>query len=166
MNPLARIFGVIEELDPAQTRTLMIGLAAFVGLPLAGWGVGDLAGFFAGPARLIYAGLVLVLTTLIVIFMPNSAHSRGPGARTVARQRWAVVFLQLISIALVVGAPYGDRRGIALTYRSWGALVLVALAIAVLRWRIADEEAMLHREFGAAWEEYCRKTRRLLPFLY
>lgn len=33
-------------------------------------------------------------------------------------------------------------------------------------WRIADEEALLRREFGAAWEAYPARTWRLLPLVY
>ncbi len=56
--------------------------------------------------------------------------------------------------------------GLCLTYRSWVALILVGLAIAVLLWRIGDEEAMMHREFRMQWEDYRAKTWRLLPFVY
>ncbi len=56
--------------------------------------------------------------------------------------------------------------GIALVFRSGLALVLVAALALLLLWRIQDEEALMHQEFGARWEAYCRKSRRLIPFIY
>ena len=32
--------------------------------------------------------------------------------------------------------------------------------------RIKQEEAMLAKEFGNEWKEYCKKTWRLVPFLW
>jgi len=32
--------------------------------------------------------------------------------------------------------------------------------------RIKQEEAMLVKEFGKEWEEYCKKTWKLVPFLW
>jgi len=56
--------------------------------------------------------------------------------------------------------------GISLVFRSWIALTATAATIPVLLWRIRDEEALLHQEFGSEWETYCDKSWRLLPFLY
>ena len=56
--------------------------------------------------------------------------------------------------------------GVALAFDSGLALILVAALTLVLAWRIHDEEALMHREFGAAWEAYCRRSWRLIPFLY
>jgi len=32
--------------------------------------------------------------------------------------------------------------------------------------RIKQEEAMLAKEFGKEWKEYCKKTWKLVPFLW
>jgi protein-S-isoprenylcysteine O-methyltransferase Ste14 len=32
--------------------------------------------------------------------------------------------------------------------------------------RIKQEEAMLEKEFGAEWKTYCKKTWRLVPFIW
>jgi protein-S-isoprenylcysteine O-methyltransferase Ste14 len=32
--------------------------------------------------------------------------------------------------------------------------------------RIKQEEAMLEEEFGAEWKTYCKKTWRLVPFIW
>ncbi len=56
--------------------------------------------------------------------------------------------------------------GIALLFRSWPGLLCTAATMLVLFWRIRDEEAFMLREFGAAWEDYTRRSRRLIPYLF
>lgn len=56
--------------------------------------------------------------------------------------------------------------GIALVYRSWLALVLVAAVVLVLLWRIHDEEHMMHEAFGTEWETYTKRSWRLVPLVY
>jgi protein-S-isoprenylcysteine O-methyltransferase Ste14 len=56
--------------------------------------------------------------------------------------------------------------GMSLLYRSWiGMLGSFALAVLIL-FRIRDEEAFMHAEFGQAWEDYCENSWRLIPPLY
>jgi len=56
--------------------------------------------------------------------------------------------------------------GIALVFRSGLGLLLAAGLIGVLLWRIHDEEALMHQEFGTEWEAYTRKSWRLIPYVY
>lgn len=56
--------------------------------------------------------------------------------------------------------------GIALIYRSWLALVFVAVLAMVLLWRIHDEEQLMQQAFGAEWESYAKRSWRLMPFVY
>lgn len=56
--------------------------------------------------------------------------------------------------------------GFSLVFRSYLALLLSAALMAVLLWRIHDEEALLHHEFGLEWESYAKRSRRLLPFVW
>ncbi len=79
---------------------------------------------------------------------------------------------------LVTGGPYHLIRhprylgiillaiGMSLAFRSWIGLAASLLFTVVLLVRIKDEEAMLHREFGQEWEDYCRRTWRLIPFIF
>jgi protein-S-isoprenylcysteine O-methyltransferase Ste14 len=216
---------------------LLVGILIFVGLPLLAWGMGDLRGFAGNPARLAYVVLMVLLQGLVVILIPEAGGSRGKGRETVGRQRVAVILMQILSLAIVFAAPFGDRRdlgalgesmalrcsglillalgfflahwaeaslgrlfsiqvelqenhrlvtegpfrllrhpryaglllssaGFALAFRSWTALLLMAPLSAVLLWRIRDEEALMHRTFGLEWEEFARRTWRLIPFIY
>jgi protein-S-isoprenylcysteine O-methyltransferase Ste14 len=56
--------------------------------------------------------------------------------------------------------------GIAFVFCSGLALILVAALVGVLLWRVRDEEALMHRAFGAEWERYSRESWRLIPFVY
>lgn len=50
-----------------------------------------------------------------------------------------------------------------------GSLTMLGFTVAILAWlvaRIREEEAMLVEQFGDAYREYQRRTRRLIPFLY
>jgi protein-S-isoprenylcysteine O-methyltransferase Ste14 len=56
--------------------------------------------------------------------------------------------------------------GISGVFRSWVAVLLTVAFAFVLVLRLRREEALLHREFGAEWEEYAERSWRLIPLLY
>ncbi len=56
--------------------------------------------------------------------------------------------------------------GMSLVFRSWIGLAASLVFTTVLFQRVKDEEAMLHREFGQEWEDYCRHSWRMFPFIY
>jgi protein-S-isoprenylcysteine O-methyltransferase len=57
--------------------------------------------------------------------------------------------------------------GFGLCLSNWLAFLTVLLPVtAVFLYRIRIEEAALHEGLGKAYEDYCLKTKRLLPFLY
>lgn len=215
---------------------VLFGIALFIGLPLIGWGLADVPGYFANPARFGYAVLIALIQLVAAWRFPEAMKNSGEGDKTVRRQDFVIRWLQFASLALVLGAPFCDRReiwvlggevwryvglalaspgfvlmlaarvalgrqfslqvtiqekhqlitnglyarirhpryagillylfGTALLYRSWLGLALAALCAAVLFWRIRDEERLLHEQFGAEWEAYCRRSARLVPGLF
>jgi protein-S-isoprenylcysteine O-methyltransferase Ste14 len=56
--------------------------------------------------------------------------------------------------------------GISCTFRCWIGLLATALFVGMLLYRIKDEEAAMHKEFGVAWEDYCTRSWRLIPYVY
>ncbi len=56
--------------------------------------------------------------------------------------------------------------GLSLTFRSWVTVVLTALFVGFLLWRISDEEKLMAETFGDRWSEYRKKTWRLIPYLF
>jgi protein-S-isoprenylcysteine O-methyltransferase Ste14 len=123
---------------PTPLRSLatwLIGTALFVGLPLLGWGLGDLGGFFANLARLSYVVLVTGLNAVIAYRRPEVGAPRAQGTQTVRRQRIAVVLLQVLSLALVLVGPYCDRHGIAVIAAQasrWVGVAMVGMGLLVM----------------------------------
>lgn len=118
--------------------TILIGMAIFIGLPLLGWGIDDFRGFIGQPARLTYLVLVFLMNAIIAIRIPEVGHDRSKGVKMIRRQKLAVLLLQIINLSLVIVAPYGDRRDLAVfgdheIIRYFG-LVLYLLGIIGMHW--------------------------------
>lgn len=57
--------------------------------------------------------------------------------------------------------------GFALCLGNLAALVLVvAASVGVFSWRIHIEEKVLAQAFGQRWQDYCARTKRLIPAIY
>lgn len=57
--------------------------------------------------------------------------------------------------------------GVALFLQSLYALILFTLANAMIfANHIRVEEAMMEKRFGKAYQEYCARTKKLIPFIY
>ncbi len=132
----------------ASAVGLLIGIVIFVGLPLVAWGVTDVQGFVSHPARLGYIVLVVLLQVLVVIWIPSVGRSRSTGRDMVLRQRVILVLIQVLSLAIVIVAPYGDRRDLAVLgdveMVRYVGLGLFSLGFAAMHWA----EASLDRQFS------------------
>jgi len=93
--------------------TFLAGAGLFVILPLVAWGPADLAGFVANPERVGYVILVLVLNGIAAVRSPEFGKSRETPRLSHSRQHAVVVFLQILSTALVLVGPFCDARDIA-----------------------------------------------------
>ena len=127
---------------------LLIGLVIFLGLPLLSWGVNDVHGFVDDPARLIYILLVILLQVFVLITMPEAGSNRGTRQKDIPRRRLDVVLIQVISLAVLIIPPYGDRRDIAVLggvdmVRYLG-LVMFASGLLTMQWA----EASLGKQFS------------------
>jgi protein-S-isoprenylcysteine O-methyltransferase Ste14 len=217
--------------------TFLVGTLVYLGVPVLSWGPADLRQFFDHPVRFLYVVCVLLLNTIASVRIPEIGKQRGKTNATIRRQHLAVVFLQILGVAIMIVGPFGDRRGfavfdeemslrvtgllfyvcgfmimhlaeaalgrlfsmevglqenhvlvtqgmyrylrhprylgimifmvgISLVFRSWLALIFSGGTIIVLLWRIHDEEGLMLAEFGLEWEEYRRRTWRLVPLLF
>ncbi|MDQ6645804.1 MAG: isoprenylcysteine carboxylmethyltransferase family protein [Pseudomonadota bacterium] len=45
-------------------------------------------------------------------------------------------------------------------------MLVVAATVAVFSWRIHIEEKVLAQAFGQRWQDYCARTKRLIPGIY
>jgi protein-S-isoprenylcysteine O-methyltransferase Ste14 len=216
-------------------------MVMYLGIPLLGWGLGDLCGFFSMGQRLGYALIVLLLGVAVAwqtLTSPEGIRGgRGREDKRVARQSMIRITTVLLLYVALLFLPFADRRGIgalasgpvvrwvgvvlfgvgiglvfwsgvalgrlysgdvtlqedhclitsgpyrsirhpryaggvllgfglALTFNSWVGLVASVAFIAIVMFRIRDEEALMGEEFGREWEEYCERTQRLIPFIF
>jgi protein-S-isoprenylcysteine O-methyltransferase Ste14 len=57
--------------------------------------------------------------------------------------------------------------GIAFSYGNWLSLASLLLPVtAAVLYRIRVEEAAMKEKFGQEYDDYCRRTRRLIPGIY
>ena len=216
-------------------------LLIYLGVPLIGWGLGDLGGFFSSTPRLEYAlvvwlfslavgvqayastqgirggkgeeskfvfwqrivRIVMVLSLYVALFFIPFFDRRGMfvfGESGLAR--WLGVALSALGFALVYGSGVALGKqysadvtiqaghqlitkgiyryirhprylgvialsiGVSCLFRSWSGLVATVFFLGLILYRIKDEEALMHKEFGEAWEAYCDSSWRLLPYIY
>jgi protein-S-isoprenylcysteine O-methyltransferase len=179
---LAGLFGISEWLlslskrsnDKASSRdrqslTLIwavIGIAMFFGFGLARAGP-DLAPSLAQP--LYMAGIVLILagialrwfaiywlgrwfTVNVAIAADQQLIDTGP-YRYVRHPSYTGALLAFLGIGLCIG-------------KIISLLIIMLPVVAVFSWRIHVEEAVLAHAFGARWQAYAARTRRLIPGVY
>jgi protein-S-isoprenylcysteine O-methyltransferase Ste14 len=56
--------------------------------------------------------------------------------------------------------------GLAITFRSWFALLLLAARAYWFHCRVLQDETRLQAEFGAVYDAYRARVKRWLPFIY
>jgi len=217
-------------------------LAIYVGLPILGWGLDDLPGFFAFPQLVGYAITIAAFGLLAgyLIQRPGSMGNplgKGQETKFIPRQRIVRILVTGMLFGALVFVPFADRRslatlpdspvlrwaglvlatlgmglifwsgmalgrlyspevtlqqqhrlitdgpyrsirhprylggmiqgiGLSLLFRSWIGLALTMVFIAIILFRIKDEEALMSKEFGSRWEAYCKRSLQLVPFIF
>lgn len=117
----------------------VVGTLAFILGPLFAWGFGDVRGFIQHTARLAYLAVTVLSQIGILLYVPDAGLSRKEGATVVARQRFAVALLQLLTVAIVIIAPYTDARGwasIDFPVIRYAGVLLYAAGLSLMNWAI------------------------------
>jgi len=118
-------------------------LAIYVGLPLLGWGLVDLAGFFALPQRTGYAASIAAFGILAgyLIQRPGGMGNtlgKGQEGKFVPRQRVVRVLITGMLFAALVFVPFADRRSIGVladgAFMRWAGLALAVLGMGLIFW--------------------------------
>ena len=216
-------------------------LVMYLGIPLLGWGITNLRGFFSVSPRLGYAVFVAFLslaTGYQAIYAPEGISGRkGDKSKRLQHQSVVSVLLILLLFGVLVFLPFADRNNICVIRENppvrWSGLFFVAIGLIIIFWsgvtlgrmysaevtiqhdhelitsdlyryirhprylgalmlslglpllfrswivstlflpflivillRIRDEETVLSIEFGHDWEQYCKHSCRLIPFVY
>jgi protein-S-isoprenylcysteine O-methyltransferase Ste14 len=114
----------------------------YLGIPLLGWGLGDLRGFFSMGPRLAYALVVLVAGLAVgwqAVRSPEGIRG-GPGRedRRVSRQSVIRVTVILLLYAALFFLPFADRRGVGTLANNpalrWIGVLLFGLGIGLVFW--------------------------------
>lgn len=216
---------------------LLAGIVIFIGLPLLGWGISEIFQFFANPARLTYAILILLLQIFSIFYNPQIGRNKKERKSGVKKHKADLVLIQIFSLSVVFIAPFSDKHsicilnfgevvrfsgfifviagfilmqmaekyldkqfsvevtvqknhkliqsgpykfirhprylgiltffmGISIVFRSLLSIFFVAALCIVLIWRVYAEESLMHQEFDKEWEIYCKKSWRIIPFLF
>ena len=124
-----------------RVTKFLVGVLLFVGLPLLGWGLADIPGFLANPARLAYVIIASLIQAVLVIIWPEVGRQGQAGTQVVRQQRIVVVLMQMLTLAIIILAPFCDRRGIAVfgdhAYLRYLGLVLITLGFIGMNWAAA-----------------------------
>ncbi len=118
------------------------------------------------PVR--WSGLALIGLGFTLIFWSGVTLGRMYSAEVTIQQNHELIISGIYRYvrhprylgAIILGL------GLSLLFRSWIVLALFTPFLIVILSRIRDEEAVLLEEFGQDWEQYCKHSWRLIPFLY
>jgi protein-S-isoprenylcysteine O-methyltransferase Ste14 len=158
--------GLKEKRVPRQTTVGYMMLAVLaVGLILLP--ICDRRGLAPLPGWPIvrWSGVVLTAAGYALVFLSGIFLGRQYSAEVTIQENHK----------LITAGPYRRVRhprylgvllitlGASLVFRTWAGLVLFPIVLALILWRIWDEEALMEREFGDAWRAYCRGSGRLGP---
>ncbi|MFT3784493.1 MAG: isoprenylcysteine carboxylmethyltransferase family protein [Nibricoccus sp.] len=117
----------------------VIGVLLFAGLPVLVWRLAGHGAFAAQPARAAYLVVATLLQIAVAVFVPGQGFSRTEGQTVVARQRVAVIFLQLLTIGVVVISPWTDSGATASMLSQplrYAGLTLFAGGTLLMNWAV------------------------------
>ena len=125
-------------------------------------------------------GRIVVLVTLGVI--------------GIALSIWSIVYMKIVgkgnpmdafnhevaprTSELMTGGPYRICRnpmllgvfifytGLVICLWSWQALVIFIAYVAIMMVQVSREEKRLEEDFGEAYREYKRRTKKIIPFIF
>ena len=114
----------------------------YLAIPLFGWGLDDLRGFFSSQPRLGYGALICFIGLAIgfqAVIEPKGIHgSSGKRSKLIQRQRIIRIAVTLILFFGLAFLPYADRRNVAVMKVSattrWMGLALFTIGMLFVVW--------------------------------
>jgi protein-S-isoprenylcysteine O-methyltransferase Ste14 len=115
---------------PRYFLALLAGSIIFIGLPLLGWGLGNLPAFFENPARIAYVLVLFALQIYSLIYNPQVGQTQENRKSDAPRSKLDLILIQIFSLAVVILAPFSDGRSIGVlnvedTIRYIGLLITI-----------------------------------------
>ncbi|MBK6793726.1 MAG: isoprenylcysteine carboxylmethyltransferase family protein [Anaerolineales bacterium] len=97
---------------PRYFLALLAGSIIFIGLPLLGWGLGNLPTFFENPARIAFVVVIFALQVFSLIYNPQVGQNQENRKNEAPRSKLDLILIQIFSLAVVILAPYSDSHSI------------------------------------------------------
>lgn len=159
-------FGPALETSPAQKIIMwltLIGVLAMLVFPA----LDHRFGWSPAPAIVSVIGNLLIVLSFVMFYVVFKENSFGgstievvDGQKVITTGPYALVRHPMYSGVLVM------VTGVPLALGSWLGLLVVALTLPALIWRILDEEKLLKNDLPG-YMEYLGKVRyRLVPYLW
>jgi protein-S-isoprenylcysteine O-methyltransferase Ste14 len=143
----------------------LIAFASLVGLPFLDR---HKIASFADNQTVRWLGLAMTALGYALIFLSGFALGKQYSAEVTIQKDHQLItsgIYRYIRHPRYAGLLFA-AIGLSLLFRTWVGLIITGLLLAGLLLRIRDEEAMLRKEFGQKWEQYCKVSWRLLPPIY
>ncbi len=116
-----------------------------------------------------YIGIIAyIIGGILVIWSRIQLGRYGDGTTSIKKDHQLLTsgIYNHIRHPLYLGGMLG-RVGIGLSFRSYlGAILFTLVYFILFRKRMEIEEKSLESEFGDEYEEYMKRTKRLLPYIY
>ncbi|MBK7451041.1 MAG: isoprenylcysteine carboxylmethyltransferase family protein [Anaerolineales bacterium] len=97
---------------PRYFLALLAGSIIFIGLPLLGWGLGNLPTFFENPARIAFVVVIFALQVFSLIYNPQVGQNQENRKNEAPRSKLDLILIQIFSLAVVILAPFSDSHSI------------------------------------------------------
>lgn len=108
----------------------LVSLLIFVGLPLLGWGLGDLSSFFDHSVRSAYVVIIVALQLFAILYNPQVGRNQENRKSGVAAPKVDLVLVQIFSLAIVILAPFSDRHSfVVFNFGDAGRMVGLVLIV-------------------------------------
>ncbi len=138
----------------------VLTLLVYLGLPILGWGLGDIPGFFHNPARLGLSVMVLLYAVLAAWQGMVIPERQDQKEKRISRQTTYLVVIQLLGLGLMFLLGYSDRHELAVLPDNLGmrltGLALSFLGGIIMFWSVAE----LGRQYSP--EVTIQKDHRLI----
>lgn len=118
--------------------TFFTWILIFVLLPLIAWWIVDWAWYFSNTEHLLYTIIMIVMSILVVILIPNEGKSVGEGEKMMKRHKISLLALQIIPLSIIIFSPIFDRYDI---YTFWAyewirivGIIFVVIGFIIMNW--------------------------------